>query len=165
MRNSSRGFTLIEIIIVIAIVAIIASIAALIILQGVRGYSAEEQRGNLHYQAKLAVERIAREARLIRSCADISSPINPSSSLSFIDIFGNLVTFNTAGTTLSRSGTLLANSIASAQFRFLDRAGNATTTCVPPNNMNNIWYVEIDIMAVQSPETLQIRTRVHPRNF
>jgi len=163
--SHSKGFTLVEIIIVIVLISIIAGIAAMILLQGVRGYSDQTQRSSLHYQARLAVERMTREARLIWSCGDITGPVNPSNTLRFTDVFGNPVVFSVAGTTLSRGGSLLANNITSpTPFRFLNKAGNATTTCVSPND---IWFVEIDLTATdtQGSETLRIRTRVHPMNF
>jgi hypothetical protein len=117
-------------------------------------------RSDVHYQARLAVERIAREARLIRSCADIIGPANPSNTLSFTDINGTAVAFSVAGSNLLRGPDLLASGITSAQpFRFLDTAGNPTTACP------GIWYVEIDVIDTQGSESLQMRSRVHPRNF
>lgn len=162
--QKSAGFTLVELIIVIVIIAIISGVAAMIILQGAKGYADQTQRSNLHYQSKLAVERIAREARVIRSCADIVGPIiNPSNTLSFTDVLGNPVVFTVAGTNLNRNGNLLANGIQSpTPFRYLDQAGNPTVTCVSPNN---IWYIEINVTDTQGSETLQMRTRVHPVNF
>ncbi|MFA5073427.1 MAG: prepilin-type N-terminal cleavage/methylation domain-containing protein [Nitrospirota bacterium] len=155
-----KGFTLIEIIIVIVIVGIISTIAAMIILQGVKSYAIEDQRSNVHYQARLAVERIAREARHIRNCSSIVGPLNPSGTLQFTDIQGSVVTFTVGGGNLSRNGNLLANGITSATpFRFLDINGNPTTTCP------GIWFIEIDITDTQGSESLQMRTRIHPMNF
>jgi prepilin-type N-terminal cleavage/methylation domain-containing protein len=157
---NSQGFTLIEIVITIVLIGILSGIAAMIILQGVRAYSDEQTRSDVHYQARLAMERMAREARLIRSCADIVGPANPSATLSFTDISGNLVMFNVVGTTLSRGADVLANNITSGTpFRFLDNAGNQTTACP------GIWFIEIAITDTQGSESLQMRTRVHPRNF
>lgn len=156
----SNGFTLIEIVITIVLVSILSGLAAMIILQGVRAYSDEQSRSDVHYQARLAVERIAREARLIRSCGDIVAPANLSATLSFTDISGNPIAFNVAGVTLSRGANVLANNITSpTPFRFLDNAGNGTTACP------GIWFVEIAITDTQGSESLQMRTRVHPRNF
>ena len=160
---NAKGFTLIEIIITIVIVSILAGIAGMIIIQGVKSYSDEEIRSDVHYQAKLGVERAAREARMVRSCGDIVGPANPAATLSFTDITGNLVTFAVAGNTLQRNGVLLANNVTSAQpFRFLDSSGNPTTSCAAPND---IWFVEIALSVQQGAESLDMRTRVHPRNF
>ena len=129
-RQAKGGFTLIEVVITIVISGIIAGAAALILAQATRAYFDEQTRGDVHYQARLAVERIAREARLIRSCDDISGPANPSASLAFTDINGSAVTFAVAGGNLSRGADMLAAGVISAQpFRFLDTAGNPTTAC------------------------------------
>lgn len=159
-KRLSKGFTLIEIVITIVIVGIIAGIAAMIITQGVKSYSAEQSRTAAHYQSRLAVERMAREARHIRSCSDIAGPANPSGTLSFTDMNGNSVIFSVAGGNISMGGNLLASGITSAQpFTFLDSSGNQTTACP------GIWFVVIDVTGTQGSEALQIRTRVHPRNF
>ena len=159
----SKGFTLIEIIITIIIVAIISSIAAVIISGGAESYSDGLLRSDIHYQAKLGVERAAREARMVRSCGDIVGPANPSATLSFTDITNTVVTFTVAGSTLQRNGVTLANNVTTAQpFRFLDSSGNPTTSCASPND---IWFVEIALSVQQGAESLDMRTRVHPRNF
>jgi len=163
----SKGFTLIEIVITIVLVSIIGGIAAMIILQGVRAYSDEQSRSDVHYQARYAMERMARESRLIRSCAAITDPKNPSDTLSFTDINGNKVVFSVTGVNLSRGEDLLASGITPAQpFRFLDQDGKETTACSVPTVPTDIWFIEITMTATaQSGETLDMRTRVHPRNF
>lgn len=159
-RKSDFGFTLVEIVITIVIIGILSGIAALIILQGVSAYSSEQSRSDVHYQARLAVERIAREARMIRSCADIAGPANPSATLSFVDINGNAVSFSYAGGNLSRGANLLSSGITSAQpFTFLDVNGNQTTACP------GIWFVAVDVIGQNGSESAEMRTRVHPRNF
>lgn len=162
LLRAQSGFTLIEIIIVIVLVAIIAGIAAMIILQGVRAYSDEQQRSNLHYQTRLAMERMVRETRLIRSCGDIIAPVNGSSMLQFTDINGTPITFSLLGTNLNRNGMLLANGINPLRFNFFDQNGNPTTSCLSPTG---IWFIQIEMTGTQSAETIQLRARVHPMNF
>jgi len=158
--TAKAGYTLIETIIVIVIVGIIASLGAVIMMQGISPYTSIMARNDMHYQARLAVERIAREARTIRSCADITAPTNPSGTLQFTDTSGTVVTFSVAGETLLRGGDVLATGITSATpFRFLDGAGNPTTACP------GIRFVEIAVTAARGTDSLQIRTRVHPRSF
>ena len=159
-RLSNSAFTLIELIITIVIIGVLSTIASMIILQGVSTYATEDKRSNVHYQTSVAVNRIAREARIIRSCADITAPANPSGTLSFTDVDGNAVSFSYAGGNLSRGANLLASGITSAQpFTFLDVNGNQTTACP------GIWFVAIDIIGKSGSETAEVRTRVHPMNF
>lgn len=157
------GFTLIELVVVIVVTGIIAGIVAALIMQAAGAYSDEQLRSGVQYQARLAVERISREARQVRRCADITAPANPSATLQFTDITGSAVSFAVAGGSLTRGVDVLSSGVTSAQpFRFLDRSGSPTTSCVAPND---IWYVEIDAAAALGAETARVRTRVHPRNF
>lgn len=161
IRNpQSKGFTLVEIVLTIAIVGIIAGVAAMIIMQGAQTYTTEQSRGEAHQQARFALERMSREARSIRSCGDINAPVNPSATLSFTDITGNAIAFSVAAGNLMRGADLLASGVTTAQpFRFLDNAGSPTTSCP------GIWFIEIDLADAQGAESLQLRTRIHPRNF
>lgn len=154
---NSKGFTLIEIVITIVLISIISGIAAMIILQGVRAYSDERNRSDVHYQARLAMERMAREIRMIRSRADITTMAN--ADLQFTDVYGNTVRFNLVGSDIQRSGSVLASNISPFAFSYYDTAGALTALSA------NLWLVEIALTATQGTETIQMRTRVHPRNF
>jgi len=164
IRNlKSNGFTLIEIIMTIVIVSILAGIAAVIILQGVKAYTTEQPRSNVHYQTKLAVERMAREVRQIRSCTtgaggDITT--TTANTLQFNDINGNTVNFSVAGGVLTRNANTLATGIISAQtFSYLTSAGMPSTACP------GLWFIDITITDQQGTNTIQMSTRVHPMNF
>lgn len=158
----SNGFTLIEIVITIVLVSILAGIAAMIILQGVRAYSDERSRGDVHYQARIAMGRMAREIRVIRSAADITSytPTN----LRFTDVNGATVGFEWINPTLNRwngvSNDVLANGINPFSFSYFMSDG--VTPAVLPADL---WFVEITMTSQQGTESLPMRTRVHPRNF
>lgn len=166
-HNNQSGFTLIEIIIVIVITSIIAGIAAIIILQGVRAYQTEVSYSDIHNQGRLAIERMAREIRMTRSCNDITGPSNPDTDLQFVDVAGNAIRFLYSSPNLQRNengGTLwtLANNVQSATFNYYDRNNNLTTSCTSPND---IWFIQIDLTTVNTGETLPLRVRVHPRSF
>ncbi|HET8760374.1 MAG TPA: prepilin-type N-terminal cleavage/methylation domain-containing protein, partial [Nitrospiria bacterium] len=71
--QDQSGVTLIELVITIVIVGIIAATTSLLLLTGVREYSAQDARVTITTQGRLSLERMAREIRLIRSrtAADI----------------------------------------------------------------------------------------------
>jgi len=164
-NENEGGFTLLEIVIAIVLVAILAGTAAVIMLQGVKSYSIEQSRSDAHYQARLAVERMAREIRLIRSrtVADISL-MNPA-DLSFTDIQNNLVRFRFNVGSIQRSsdnGTTwqpLATGVTALNFSFLQQDGISSATAT------TLWYVVIDVTAQQGSEAIEMRTRVYPMNF
>ncbi len=159
---NSKGFTLIEIVITIVLVSILAGIAAMIILQGVKMYSDEQSRSDVHYQARIAMERMAREIRVIRSAADITT--FTTSTLRFTDISGAALGFEWTNPTLSRfngvGNDVLASGVNPFSFSYFENDG-----VTPAVLVDNVWFVEIDMTSVQGVETMQMKTRVHPRNF
>ncbi len=167
---NSKGFTLIEIVVTIVIVGIIGGIAAAIIAQGVRAYSDGQSRSEVHYQARFALERMAKEIRMMRSRA--AAPVNdiPSMTgtlLEYRTTDGLLVGFQLSGGSIQRreaSGawqTLAANITAPGGnlFVYRDAAGAAGAA------QASLWSIDIVFTASQAGETLDMRTRVHPRNF
>ncbi len=165
-KKNEVGFTLIEIVMTIVIVSIIAGVSGMIIASGVRAYSDEQARSDVHYQARLAMERMTREIRTMRgrAAAPDDIPNMAANALGFYDITGVLVEFDLSGTNLRRQQDgggwqTLATNIAGPLFEYYDNAGN------PGAAQNALWYVEIGLTATQGSESLQMNTRVHPRNF
>lgn len=164
------GFTLIEIVLTIVLVGILAGVAATIIMQGARAYSTGQSLGEAHQQARFAMDRMAREIRLIRTrtVADITTWNNLM--LEYFDINGTRVGFQLAGGNLQRrenggAWQTLATGItptppAGNLFTYFNVAGGT-----PPVNEAALWAIQIDLVATQGTESLTLRTRVHPRNF
>jgi prepilin-type N-terminal cleavage/methylation domain-containing protein len=170
-----KGFTLIEAIITIVIVGIISGIAALIILEGVKASAKEQNLSGVHYQARIAMERMAREIRLIRwnttlAQADITTMA--ATDLIFCDVTGKAVEFQLAGTALNRResatcsppawggwSTLSSSGVNPLTFTYLDSTGVGGATAA------NLWFVDISLTDTQGSDSLQMRSRVHPMNF
>ncbi len=162
----SNGFTLVEIVITIVLIGIISGIAAMILLRGARVYSDEQSRSDVHYQARLAVERMAREIRLIRSATATDITTMTATNLQFNDISGNNIQFQRTGASapysITRNGSALANNIQSVAISYYQNDG---TTAVTLATVTTLWFVDISVTAQEGAETVQMRTRVHPRNF
>ena len=162
----SKGFTLFEAIITIVIVGIISSIAALIILEGMKASSQEQNLSNAHYQARLAMERMARDIRLIRSTDPADITAYTATNLRFTDVNGAPSGFQLTGTTLNRwngvGNDVLASGISALSFSYYK---NDNTAAILPADLNLLWFIDIVITSQQGSDTLQMRTRVHPRNF
>ena len=163
--GNERGFTLIELIMVIVITSIIASIAAMLILQGVKSYQKEVSYSDIHNQGRLAIERMAREIRMIRSAtaADISTMT--ATDLQFNDVNGNTnILFQRSGASapysVVRNGQVLANNIQSISFSYYQQDGTTVAGAAA-----QVWFIQIDLTTVNAGETLTMRLRVHPRNF
>lgn len=160
--SKSNGFTLVEIVITIVLIGILSGVAAMIIMQGVRAYSDEQSRSDVHYQARLAVERMAREIRQIRSRTDISTWTD--TNMRFTDASGNVVGFEHVGSNINRwdgaTDTVLASGITPFDYNYFQQDGTT-----PAGAVANIWFVEITFTSQQGSESAQMRTKVHPRNF
>ena len=160
----SKGFTLMEVIITIVIVGIISGIAAMIILQGMQTYTKEQNLSDAHYQGRQAMERMAREIRLIRSTADITA--STATTLRFTDVNGSALGFQWTNPTLNRwngvSDDVLASGVAAFSFTYYKNDG---TVAVLPADLGLLWFIDIAMTSQQGSETLPMQTRVHPRNF
>ncbi len=156
--NNQKGFTLIEMIMVIVLISIISSVAAMIILQGAKSYQKEVSYSDIHNQGRLAIERMAREIRLIRSATDLTTM--GANNIVFNDINGTNIQFNFAGSTISRSGNTLANNVQSLAFSYYQSDGVTVAGAAA-----QVWFIQIDLTTVNAGETLSMRVRVHPRNF
>jgi len=165
---NSNGFTLIEIVITIVLVTILSGLAAVIILQGVKAYSTEQSRSDVHYQSRAAMERMAREIRLMRwnaalAQADVTT-MNPT-IIRYTDIQGNQLGFRLNVAEVQRTQDnaatwqTLATGVTALNFNYFQQDG------VTPASAATLWFVEITMTDTQGSETLQMRTRVHPRNF
>lgn len=166
--TKSSGFTLVEIVITIVLIGILSAIAAVIILQGVRAYSDERSRSDVHYQARLAIERMAREIRLMRwntATAQAAVTLMNPTDLRYTDIQGRQMGFRLSGNIVERTEDnaatwqTLATGAQALNFSYFQQDG------VTPAAAATLWFVELSMTDLQGTESLQMRTRVHPRNF
>ena len=153
---------------VIVLVGILATIAATIIMQGIRAYSDEQLRSDAHYQARFAMERMAREIRLIRSSTAADIPAMTGTTLRYNDINGVQMGFRLNAGNIERTEdngatwqTLAVNITGPGGtiFTYLDNTG--AVTAAPAS----LWLVQIQFTATQGTESIDMRTAVHPRNF
>lgn len=177
--NASRGFTLIEIIMVIVLLGIVGSVASMIIFQGSKSYSEEEIRKDLMTQGRLAVERMAREIRLVK-CTKAGSACNPSATditnwssteLRFLDINyqgkGFRYDSGASALTLCRSQSacsgnedILADNVSSLTFTYLKNDGTTSAAAV-----GEIWIIKAALTLSRGAQSTSFLIEVHPRAF
>ena len=156
------GFTLIELVIVITILGIIAGIGSKILNQAFTGYLDNKNLVEADWQARLALERMQRDVRAIRSPSDITTAT--ATQLVFVDTTGNTITYALSGTTLNRqtnSNTTqaLADGIQSVTFSYYDQSGASTATLI------NICYVKISLNVTLNNTNFTVTTAVYGRNL
>ena len=159
-RRRDAGFTLIELIITIVLVGIIAGIGALVVLQGVNAFLAEDIRADLTTDGRLAIERMAREIRTIRSRTAADIPTKVAGTLSFVDLDGNPITYTSGGGSVTRNGTTLASATTAALgFLYFQQDGT------PAGSAAQVWVIQVDLTLTTGGESQAFRIRAHPRNF
>jgi Tfp pilus assembly protein PilW len=162
MLRKAGGLTLVELVVTITLVGIIAGAAAMIIQQGMNAYLAGENRAGAQYQAGVAMERMARELRMIRSRNDIVSmtasdlrfTVAGGAQAGFVWVSPNLSRWNGAG------NDLLATGITVFSFAYFQQDGVTAAA-----SSSTVWFIDVALTSQQGDEMQHLRTRVHPRSF
>lgn len=154
MKKSSTGFTLLELAFVLIIIAFLGAFAGPIFHTIGEIIITEYATNDLNTQGRIAIERMARETRLIRSPNDLT---HTSSSISFIDVDGTAIAYSKSGTNLMRNSQILSGNISALNFTYYDSTGEATTTTA------NIRYIKIAITLTQNTVSTTLDTTVYPR--
>ena len=159
--TKSRGFSLVEMVLVIVITGIIGSIGALIMQRGFASYFTGKDIANADWQGRLALERMARELREIRSATAGDISTMTATQITFNDSAGNNISYTIAGTQLTRNGVVLADSINNLTVSYLQNDGRNTAGVATA-----VYYITISaVVAQDATTTTTYRTTVNPRNF
>ena len=90
-----------------------------------------------------------------------------STNLRFTDVNGATLGFQWINPTLNRwngaSNDPLASGVSGFSFSYLRNDG--ITLAVLPADLSLLWFIDISLTDTQGTETVQARTRVHPRSF
>ncbi len=81
LKNSSKGFTLIEIIVVIVILSIVSAISIKFVADSLRIYTMTVNQKTLFDEGKLALERMCRDIRDAQSITSVTA--GPPGSITF----------------------------------------------------------------------------------
>ncbi len=159
--KSSKGFTLIEVIIVIITLSIVSAITLYFVVNGLRVYTMTANQKNLFDEAKLALERMCRD---IRDAKSITTP-PPNGS-------GNTITFTRANAT--GIGQDLANETITFTLdgTILVKVKGSTNYAMAENvyqfNVSRDSGSEIQLLLRlqrSSGEQVTLQTKVYPKNL
>lgn len=165
-RPRVSGFSLIELVIVIVLLGIVSAVAAPFAINAFRAYFTGRDLVETDWQARVALERMTRELRIVRAPADLI--ITSASDITFTDIDGNSIRYcmgTVAGCPgllgeLTRNTQPLATGISGLAFSYLQRDGK-TATAAPAS----VYYVIVDFTATQGANSRPYQATVSPRNF
>ena len=162
LEPSSKGFTLIEIVVVIVILSIVSAITIKFLVDSMRIYTMTVNQKTLFDEGKLALERMCRDIRDARS---ITSPASggSGSSIAFTrtnatdqDAANESITFQKTGNTLEKVKTSPPATTA--------MASSVTTVTVTRGATHDEIKLELRL-SLGSGEQVTLQTKVYPKNL
>jgi prepilin-type N-terminal cleavage/methylation domain-containing protein len=174
--SNAGGFTILEVVMVIVLLGIISATVAMVIYQGTRSFGQLDVTRELTSKGRLAVERIARELRLIRcsnsnptSCKPDATDITTmaSTDLRFVNtnLEGRGLRLD-GGSIKLRLGTaggdpeyVLTDGVTFLDFEYLKSDGTTASAAA------DVWSVRATFTLRDRDQSLNFRVLVHPRSF
>ncbi|MGH8750772.1 MAG: PulJ/GspJ family protein [Burkholderiales bacterium] len=154
-----RGFTLIEFVVVLIILAILATVGSVVLGRGISTYFGGRDITLADWQARVALERMTRDLREVRSPADLTTIT--ATQITFNDLLLNNVTYTLAANTLTRNGIPLADNVSALNLSYLQRNGQTTAAAAAV-----VYYITAQITVTDvNGATVIYRDSVHPRIF
>jgi prepilin-type N-terminal cleavage/methylation domain-containing protein len=164
-RTSSRGFTLIEAIVVIVIAAVLAAIGATVMSRGFQNYFLARELARDSAQGTLALERMTRELRRVRTPTAADLTIGVPGQITFVDADGDTIVYALGGGNLTRSenggaAQPLAANASALTFSYLQNDGQ-TAAGAPAQ----VWYITVALTVSSQNATTTFRGTVKPESF
>jgi hypothetical protein len=136
-------------------------------------YALKRDVTDADWQAKVALERMARELRAVRLATAADLDVASATQIRFVDTDGNGVCFyrNGAANRIMRSadgpatacGTInpqvLADNITALGFTYWRNDGSTAAAAA------EVYYITVAINVVEGSYSASFRTNVRPRNF
>jgi prepilin-type N-terminal cleavage/methylation domain-containing protein len=157
--KSSRGFTLIEIVIVIVILSIVSAITIYFLVSSLKVYTMTVNQKTLFDEGKLALERMSRDIRdaniITGSTATSITFIRTHATGAGQDIANETITFQLTGTTLEKvkASPAVASAIAENVSAF-------TVTRAADDEIKLVLTLSLG-----TGENVTLQTKVYPKNF
>jgi prepilin-type N-terminal cleavage/methylation domain-containing protein len=154
----SAGFSLVELIVVIILTGILAALGAQMLGKTVQSFAFSRDVTKGDWQARVALERLTRDLRMVRAPANLT--IAPATAITFSDTDGNNVNYSLSGSSLMRNTQPLADGISGLAFTYLRSDGNTAAA-----SASEAYYITVSFDVSRSTATTSLRATVHPRNF
>ncbi len=103
------GFTLLEVVVTMVVLGVVFVIGSKMLGKSYETYDLEKRTTNVDWQGRVALERMIRELRGIRSASDLTLPASSTAPIFFNDAGGSSVCFcYESGSLTVRRGTSVA---------------------------------------------------------
>lgn len=145
---------------VMVLLAIIAAVGSTVLSGGFDAYFAERDMADAAAQGRLALARLTRDLRSVRSPSTADLTISPATQISLVDSTGATVAYALTGTTLTRNGQALADGISNLNFAYIGNDGKTTAAAI-----TDVYYIGASFTISQGNANQNWRALIHPRNF
>ena len=171
-RNLERhnpGFTLIEMVVTLLVGAVLFGLGATVISGGFRTYFLGREITQNDWQGRLALERMTRELRTVRTPTPADLDISAAGQITFADFAGNTIAYRQTGNTVERSQNAgafqpLADNVnvgaGSLSFTYLQNDG--TTAAGTPAA---VYYITVSFTVSSTNASATYRGTVKPTSF
>jgi type II secretory pathway pseudopilin PulG len=165
--KGTGGFTLIEIILVCVLIGVIASVIIPPLYQGAQSFTVSETRGDLTSQARQAATRMIRELRNVQKEANNTPNITAAAatSITFVDVLDNTITFSLSGSTLQRNSNPLVEQVSSLQFRYFNGSNAELTPPLSATDMDNVRRVMLTLTLAEGGLTVAVTEQTFLREL
>jgi hypothetical protein len=149
------------------LMGIVALVVANALSTGITGFFVVDYRKEALDQARIAMDRMAKEIRNVRSSSDISAAT--ATTFTFTDTSGTSISFalssgnitRTSGTTSTLATGISNATLASGIFSYIESSGTETQTPM----LTQIKRIKINFKATAGTESVQLQTEVWPRSL
>lgn len=159
--NRCAGFSLVELILVVVLTAILAAVGSQMMGKSLQSFVFGKEVTKGDSQARVALERLTRDLRMVRSPANLI--IAPATAITFSDTEGNNVNYSLAGGRLMRNAQVLADDVNNLQFAYLRSDGNTVAATA-----TEVYFITASVAVkrgILATDITTLRATVHPRNF
>lgn len=165
-----KGFTLIELVMTMVLIGIIAFVVANSMSTGFKAYFTTDFRNEALNQARIAMERMTREIRNVRSRTDV--PTGTNNQFCFTDINGTRISFRYDGSANILRGeggagcpgateNTLSTNINSFSFSYIRPDGTVDAAFSAVNTKR----IRLTLTATISGENVTLQSEVWPRSL
>lgn len=177
--TNKKGFTLIELVITVVLIGIVLFIVANSLYTGINAYLTTDKRKESLDQARIAMERMTREIRLVNAIVNGASvvpdvSIANATTFSFTDVTGAALSFTLETGNIKRTSgattVILANGVSSIGdsvfatgiFSYIIN-GSPTPTQTPA--IPQIKRIMMGFKTTTDNESIQLKSEVWPRSL
>jgi len=169
LERRKLGFTLIEMVVTLLVAAILFGLGATVISGGFRTYFLGREITQNDWQGRLALERMTRELRTVRTPTPADLDISAAGQITFTDFAGNTIVYRQTGNTVERSQNAgafqpLADNVnvgaGSLSFTYLQNDG--TTAAGTPAA---VYYITVSFTVSSTNASAIYRDTVKPTSF